>query len=492
MFNKLLKILLITTLICSLNIQITLCDDGQAERVLYLSFDATIELALENNFDIQLAKYDAYVKREDLGAAESVFDTLLTAKIGYTNDQLARSSSLAGTKSKTNDYNFGIFKKLPTGTELDIDFTNQRSWSDSSYVAVNPSYEPKAKIAITQPIAKNFFGLIDRGDIKITKFDIEKSDYTNLDKIEGYIADVQKAYLELILAYEAFEIKKEMLDRAEHLCNINSDKLKRGLIENPEFLASRANLDLRKVDLLLAENQIKTAGNTLRLHLNIENDVEIKPSDNFKDKLADLSFDECVAIAVEYRRDYKKANVNVESKKLNLVLKENNKWPEINLEASFVKNGIGKQYNDALGQLTNDNKKEVYIGLTFSYPLENRSAKSKLNKAKLEKAKALVELKKIERKVVVDIDEKVRNYNVLKEKLEQQKKIENLQAQKLEGEGLRFKFGRSDSDTLIRYQQDLLDAKIASLGAAQDAEKALIEVKLAQDSLLDEVWEGKL
>ena len=490
--SKFLRMILIFMLVNFSFSSYGLAYEEKSEEIVYLSLDATVELALANNFDIQLAKYDAYIKREDLDAAESVFDTILKAKIGYTDDQLAQASTIFGAKSLTNDYNAGITKKLRTGTTVNLDFTNQRSWSDSPYAATNPIYEPKAKLSLVQPIAKNFFGLIDRGDVKITKFDIEKSDYTSLEKIESYIADVQKAYLNLIFAYNIFEIKKGMLEYAEDLYRVNKDKLSRGLIERPEFLASKANLNLHEVDLLLAENQIKTAINTLRFYLNFENAINIAPDDNFKEKFDNLSFDESIAVAIKYRRDYKIANTDVKSKELNLVLKKNNRWPEINLEASFAKNGIGKRYNNALSQLTNDNKKEIYLGLSFNYPLENSLANSSFEKAKLANAKALVELKKTERKIVVDIDEKVRNYNVLKDTLGQQKEIESLQSQKLEGEEQRFQFGRSDSDTLIRYQQDLLDAKVATLQAILDVENSLVDLKLAQDSLLDEVWEGAL
>ena len=48
-----------------------------------LSLDETTDLALRNNFDIQLTKYDTLIARTDELAARSIYDTVFDAQVEY-------------------------------------------------------------------------------------------------------------------------------------------------------------------------------------------------------------------------------------------------------------------------------------------------------------------------------------------------------------------------------------------------------------------------
>ena len=77
-----------------------------------------------------------------------------------------------------------------------------------------------AEISITQELGKNIFGLADRADIKITKLDIENSEFTSLDSIEDSLSEAQKAYWKFVLKTEEVLIKQDMLKQAEKLYKI--------------------------------------------------------------------------------------------------------------------------------------------------------------------------------------------------------------------------------------------------------------------------------
>ena len=61
----------------------------------------------------------------------------------------------------------------------------------------------------------------------------------------------------------------------------------------------------------------------------------------------------------------------------------------------------------------------------------------------------------LERQIAIAITDQVRDCNVFKEIAANSQEIASLQAQKLEGEVKRFGTGRSDTDTVIRFQEDL-------------------------------------
>ncbi|MFC1709556.1 TolC family protein [Candidatus Omnitrophota bacterium] len=468
---------------------------AEEKKEVKLSLGSVSELALQNNLDIQLAKFDAHIKRNDLYGAISIFDTILNLGISYEDDQRQTASTLAGSQSKTTSYEFGLEKKFPTGTTVGIGLDHTRNWSNSSFVSMNPYHDSQASISLTQEVGKNFFGLIDRNDIKITKLDIENSDYTSLDKIEDNLAQTQKAYWKVIYSRQNVASTEDMLDRAISLHKIYIQKTKTGLAESPDLYAAEANKNIRENELLLSQNNLRLAENDLLLKLNLSEreDIEIIIDEIMSiDKAQPQNFIECLTIAIERRRDYKQAFNEIESQRLNLVTKKNSLWPEIDLEASFVRNGVASRYSDALERITDTDNPKYYYGITISLPLENNEAKGEYESAQLEKAKALVLLKKKEREIVVEIKDAVSTANTTLERVRNNLATVKLQGAKLDAEEKHFRLGRSDSDTLVRFQDDLLQARISLSLSLYKFYSDLVDLRLKENSLLEEYWKDTL
>jgi len=463
------------------------------ERVVSLSLNEVSVLALKNNFDIQLARYDAYVKRNDLFESESIFDTIISGKITHTNDQKKTASTISGTKSLVNKYEINVEKKLPTGTTIETALEGERSWSDSVYSTTNPAHEAVAKIGITQEIGRNFFGLKDRGDIAITKLDIENSDYTSLEKIEKYLGEVQLAYWRIALKKEELAVKKALLRRAQHLYAIHKDKKELGLVESPELLASEANVKERERDILVAESELKNAQDELEFMLNLNPGVEVESSDKLSvDEVEMPLYVRSLNRAIDHRRDYIRAKNEVESSKIKIEVQKNNLWPQIDLELTFARNGLDTTFSKALQNIGKEDNPEYYFGINFSLSLENRDAKAKLSKAELEKMQRVLKLKSIERKIALDIDTGIRQLQIAISRYNLHKEIVQLQEDKLKEEERRFATGRSNTDMLIRYQDDLLTAQLLLAQYAFAVKEAEIQLALAEHTLLDKYWEGEL
>ena len=118
--------------------------------------------------------------------------------------------------------------------------------------------------------------------------------------------------------------------------------------------------------------------------------------------------------------------------------------------------------------------------------------KSTKEKVQLEQTKALVELKKTEHKIVIGIINSVEAINNKTEKIKLNQQIAGLQKAKLDFEEKRFASGRSDTDTLIRYQEDLLTAQLVLAQSLFEYKKAIIDLKLAENVLLSEFWKERL
>ena len=458
-----------------------------------LSLDEVSKLALTNNFDIQLAKFDAGIAKTKKGVAESIYDTILEAEVKYKNDQSKQSSTLAGTKTLDNDYNVGLSKKLPVGAMVSVDALNNRHWTNSPFVTLSPSHDSAMSVTVEQALGKNLFGIQDRGNVKITKIDIENAQYTSLDKIEDSLSEVQKAYWDLVLAYEFVRIEEGTLKQAQALYELHQEKLKDGLVEAPEALASEANYKERLNDLLVAKNNLSTRMNALKLLLNVEDDqVEITSKNTLLLSEIREERNESLKKAFENRRDYKSAKNDIQSQNIKLSISKNNLWPEINLKASFARNGIGDHFKQAIDQISDEDNPELITSLVISFPLENTKARAELDQSQIEKAKSLLSLKLLERKIFIRVSDNVRTCQVLFERAKNRQTIAELQERKLTEEQRRFNSGRSNTDTIIRFQEDVLQAKWKAAEAIYDYLVSTIDLRKNEGALLNFYWEGKI
>jgi len=290
-------------------------------------------------------------------------------------------------------------------------------------------------------------------------------------------------------------IREEMLDRATSLYKIYTNKVKIGLSESPDLYAAQANMNIRKNQLLTAQNDLNTAENDLLLKLNFirEEVIEIKTDEKLTIVDAyQVRFLASLNIAISKRRDYKAAYNDVESKNIKLVTKKNSLWPEIDLKATFTRNGVASYYKEAMDNITDSDNPKYYFGISISYPLENTKARGQYQTAKLDKAKALILLKKKEREIITEINNAVGDVNTTLEKANNNYIIVQLQESKLNEEEKRFKLGRSDSDTLIRFHDDLLSAKISLADSLYAFYSEIIDLKVKENSLLEEYLENVL
>lgn len=458
-----------------------------------LSITEVTKIALEENLDIQIAKFDAYINRLDYDRANGIFDTFLNLEASFYDNQKKSSSTFSGTKSIEESYGVSLEKKLPTGTDIKIETSQKRNWTNSSFSSVNPAYEAVAKVILTQPIGKNFFGLIDRSRIKITKLDIENSDWTSLDSIEESLASAQKAYWKLVLKEEELTIQQNMLKEAKDFYHIYTEKFKLGLAEEPDVYASQANLKLKEFDVSLAQLQRQTAKNDLLFVLNEEDTgIEIKPKDILDIFTQRVDIYTSLSGAVGNRRDYKVASNQVLSQKIDLVLKGNSLWPQIDLEASFAKNGLSNDYKTSWEGITGEDNPEVFLGITVRLPLENSEAKSDYRKAELIKEKYILNLKRTERLIFKELNNQVASLNSLSQRVRVYQEVVKLQEKKLKAEKKQFKSGRSSSDLIIRYENDLLGARLSLARSLFDYRLSLIDLDLAKNTLLSKYWQDEL
>ena len=456
-------------------------------NTILLNAKEVARIALTNNFDIQIYKLDKSIGEQDLIKSYSVYDTELTGSYDYTEGRLARSSTIFGRRETTVSQDINLEKKLPTGTVLSVGASHEREYSDSLFATLNPYHESTAEISVTQPLLNDFLGIQTRNTIKVAMLDEDDVAYTSAEKIEQTVALAQKAYWRLVFAYNELGVRDQILSSAHELFDVTKKNFELGAVEDAEFYAVEANFMERQRDLVLAKNQVSLSTNDLGLKLNLPKEVNIISKDEPTIEDYEFDFNISLAAALANRRDYKRAKNEVKAMDLTLAMKKNSLWPQIDLTASLKKNGIDSKFSKSAREITSEDNPEYAIGIEFSFPLENREAGAEFKQAQLEKTKALVNLKKKECAVFIEVNDAVNNCKATKEAAEYQSEAMKLQESKYRAEEDRFKKGRSDIDRLIRYQQDYLESHIRYLIRVYAYKEALIDLEVTTAELLGEV-----
>jgi outer membrane protein TolC len=463
-----------------------LAGEREKEQV-YMSLYEVLSLAVANNFDVQLNMYDNKIYQTNLDLAKSVFDSSITFTGDYEYDKSKKPNIILGQSSHTGSAGATLTKKLITGTDLSLSFDNQRMSSDSAFSTLNPYYESVVEMKFVQPLLKNFFGMNDYGEVRITRIEVHNFNLETLDKIEANIADVEKAYWNAAIAVELVKVGEDMYERAQDFYEINKKKRDIGTSEEADLLSAEANMERRSTELEIERNNLKNAVNDLKFlinHPDIEEDI--LPADPVEYSVWNADLSDSLERAFKGRRDYESAKEDVKAKDLDFDLKRNARWPELDLEGSLALNGLGPVYDNAAARAFTKENPVFKTTMTFTIPLEDGLGRSEYDAAKYEKAKALLELKKTEKTIVTEIDESVRGVNLNKSTADQRIKIENIQKKKLTAEEKQFAIGRSNSDTIVRFQEDLLQARLAALRAIKNYKDALVDLYVTEDSYLDE------
>jgi len=474
--------------ICQISAPLALAEDKNLHSIgiLNLNIDEVTKLAINNNFDIQIYKLDNSISEKELLKARAIYDAEIDASYEYDEDRLKRASTISGSRITSVDQDISLSKEFPTGTVLSMGYSHQRESSNSSFSSYPSYHESEASISLTQPLGKNALGIVDRNDIKITKLDIENTGYTSMDKIELELGNVQKAYWNLILAKRQLDLTEELLRSAEKLYKRTKEKFEIGLVEQPEFYAVSANLKEREKDLLLARNNITTAQNLMRLKLNLDKGALVVPKDSLECEDMTEALDDMLRIALTKRRDYESAKNDVKAQDLYIEMKKSSMWPEIDLTGTFKRNGLDSKFETSLDEITSQDYPEHTIGVTFNFPLENSSARAEHSQKELQKAKALVSLKKTECLILTEVHDAFVHAKGMHDSVKLLNEAFQFQKKKYVGEENRFRKGRSDTDRLIRYQNDYLNARLLYLKNLFDYKASLIDLRVSMNTLLEE------
>ena len=461
---------------------------ANANEPLSLTLQETIETVLKNNISISVQSYNSKINEQFIFEKEADFDPTVDFEFTVGEETRQSASTLADSKTRDLDYDwdFSVSQKFVTGGDYELTMDNNKNQSSSSRTSLNPIYSSDLALTVTQPLLKDFGIDLNKREIYIAKNDQKISDHQFTEKVIATIAETENIYWDLVFSIEDLKVKETSLQRARDLEKQVKAQVDVGTLAELEILQAKSNVASREERLLNAQNLIDDNGDNLKSILNFSFDSEeglkeIIPADSpVFEPGAENSLEEALKTALIHRPDLLAKKMELENRNIEAKYNENQTLPTLDLVGSLGLNGLSGDsstkngsYDSALSEAFSTDFRLWQFGINLSYPLGNRAAKSKLAIKRLEVAQLLLNIKDLEKTIVVEVREAHRQIKTDIKRVQATRVARKFAEEKLNAEEKKFKVGLSTSFNVLEFQEDLAEEQSNEIKAVIDYNKSL-------------------
>ena len=459
-----------------------------ATAVRALSLSECLTEALRHNFDVQITRYEPELARYDLHLAYAGYDP--TFNLGGThshNDSggFLGTNSFGGVSiSDANSFNSGLGGLTPWGMTYGLSGSVANSYGTSG-----ESSGGSAGVNLTQPLLRNFWVDGTRVAISFAKNRLKFSEQTLRQQFISTVTGVENAYYELIYARENLTVQQQALELAQTQIDQDKKRVQLGSMapldvqqDEAQVARSRAALISAQFSLAVAENMLK---NLITDNYPQWHDVELQPSETLNATRQLLDVQDSWARGLAQRPDLIEAKLNVEHQGIELKYLSNQIFPQLDLVGSYGVNGAGKEFNDALGQERAGNRPFYSYGAQLSIPLGNARARNSLKSGRTTQQQILLQLKKLEQNVMVQIDNAVKSARASWEGADASRQARIYAEAALDAEQKKYSVGKSTTFTVLQLQNNLTAARSQEIRAMADYQKSLASLAEQEGSTLE-------
>ena len=205
------------------------------------------------------------------------------------------------------------------------------------------------------------------------------------------------------------------------------------------------------------------------------------------ESLALLNFDSdrIIETAFQLRPEYLAARKKLQQAEIKITFAKNQRWPELDLLASYGLNGLDFKTGDSWKQIEGGEYASWSAGLQFRLPLQGGiDSRSKLKRSELEKRRQLMILKDIEIELKNRIDTAIDNVAKTTEQLQYAQQVIAIQKRLFDTELIKLEAGQSSSRLVLEKEDNYRSARETALTNIVKLQRALVEMELTSGTIL--------
>lgn len=474
-------------------------------KVQKLSLQDAIQTSLQNNLQVEIIRENRKAIEASTLINEGAFDWKLTSDIDITKiEDASRRQSFPGgpfasssTTSYSRNVSIGSTKLFEWGGNLKLNYAPSYGFTKGNIndgpttpFTTNP-YDGSFSATYTQSLLQGFGRNVTEANLIIARKGSEAASYTFQQQIIDLVASTESLYWDVVYAQRNLENKKQSLALAQKQLKENKIRVEVGTLATIEVTSAEAQVALREQDIIGAETQFQNAKDALIRALYPLSD---RPGDlNLTDAptLSHISLDEPAAVkmALERRMELKVAKLNLESTQVQETVAQNSTLPTLNAFATYYANAASQIPNEGLSAVNKDitsNKYPGYtVGLQFSMPIMNRSAKGTLAKARASRRSSELNLRDKELGIILEVRTALRNVEAAQKGVKAAETTRIFREKDLGAEQKKFDNGMSTNFLVLSKQNDLDTAKSSELQAQISYAKAVTALEKSLGNLME-------
>ncbi len=455
-------------------------------------------MALEHNLDVAIERLNPEIAKYNISYAYAGYDPTLRLG-GQHNNSLSPGGydeqlglRYGGSKSESDSFSASLGGVLPTGLSYSLSGNTAETYGFNSGATGLFPYDnstASAGITLTQPLLKNFWTDGTRTTIQLNKKALKASQYALRNQIISTIATVEQAYYTLVFDYENIKVQEEALELSKQLLKDNQRKVAVGTLAPLDEKQAQSQVASSEAALMTARLTLATQQNALKQLINDKfsswDQVEIVPTTAMHAVPQAFSVQDSWHKGMTQRPDLLEYRIQLERQDITLRYQRNQLWPELDLVGSYGHRGAGVEFSDALGGVRQSDSPYYSYGAQIAIPLSNKAARTNYKIGKAQKQQMLLQMKKLEETVMVEIDSAVKTAQTSLQLIDATREARKYAEAALEAEQKKLESGKSTPFVVLQLQRDLTSARSAEISAVADYNKSLSRLSVADGSTLD-------
>ena len=460
-----------------------------------------VRSAIEKDSTVKVYKSQQNIAAAGLLSASAAFDANLKASSARSSDyspisetqkkaySRAGFSDVTKLKQGALSYSAGYEKLYRSGISISPAVTVSTSESNDPQNG-KPVTSGKIQFAVTKSLAQGRDSRVNTAYEKSSRIEIESASLDSLYTISQTVSKAVTAYWSYAYAYKAFMISEKALQRSQKL--YDDTKL---LVDGYELAPSEldqltANLNQKFADCEKASHSLLQSKNELKIAMGITRDSNIEigpPADFFPvDRIlngtieVEQSEKKLIKLAIAKRKDYLAAQKRLEAYKFTIPAARDALKPKIDLQVSGGYNGRKDDKGAAaLIAAMHDNVPGVNLSATLSYsfPIDNKSAKSAVIKQEEQYYQAKIKAEEIARQIDINMGTRVNAIASIIRRYKQMVESERLYEKALENEREKNRMGASTLLDIVTVEDNLGKAELALEAAVLEFASAVADLR---------------
>jgi outer membrane protein TolC len=482
---------------------------------LALSLREAIAMGLENNLNLEVQRHGPLIADEDYQIAWGSYDPEFYANAVWEDIETPNAIAInqqTTTSLKGVEGEGGLRGLVPwLGASYGISLASSRLETNNTIQSLSPALTSEVLFTLNVPLLRGLIWNEPWTRLKTTRV-LREAELENFRRdVMDTVRDIEAAYWDLIASDEQLKVEQKSLETAKALLEQTQTQYEVGVVSKVEVTEAEAGVAAREFSRITAENRYLTAQDrlinlVLGPNLTAESKLMIQPTDRPEDYVVyDIDVEEAVRKALDNRPELAVAVREIERQEIALKFAKNQRLPQLDLVGEYGNSGlagdpnpdlspilgggvpsVGSDYRDTYDDFfTQSAADRVVAGGIFSIPIPNTAGRHGVSKSELELRRAVVQKRRVEQQIVLEVREAARNLASAQEGIASSERRRLAAEEQLRAERIRLEYGESTPFDVLLRERDLVGAETEKIFAFRVYRTSVTDLDRFQGTILE-------